>query len=167
MNIRFEMMTANHTKKVMDIFNDYAENSFAAYPPVKLPYEFYGKFLEMTKGYPAYVIQNNEDEKVLGFCFLRAYNPLPTFKDTAEATYFIDRYATGKGIGKAALKLLEADAKKLGIKRLLANISSLNTQSLEFHLRNGFRECGRLHHIGFKMGKRFDVVWMEKELINI
>ena len=71
----------------------------------------------------------------------------------------------GKGIGKAALEKLEEEAKKIGIKTLLADISSENTQSIHFHEKNGFRICGRFHNIGKKKGKNFDVVWMEKTVL--
>jgi len=162
--IKHEPMAEKHGREVMDIFNYYVENSFAAYPEHKLPYEFYGKFLEMARGYPAYVIKNNDTGKVIGFCFLRAYNSMPVFRETAEVSYFLDQDETGKGIGKEALELLEKEGVKMGIKYLLANISSLNDQSLQFHKKNGFVECGRFLHIGRKKEKNFDVVWMEKEI---
>jgi len=164
MNIAFERMPQDYSKEIMDIFNYYVENSYAAYPESKLPYEFYTRFLDMTKGYPAFVIKNKDIKKVIGFCFLRAYNPFPVFKETAEITYFLDKNEIGKGIGKEALNKLEQEAKKIGIRRLLADISSENIQSIHFHKKNGFIECGRFHNIGKKKGKNFDVVWMEKTL---
>jgi len=35
---------------------------------------------------------------------------------------------------------------------------------IEFHLKNGFRECGRFMKVGRKFGEDFDVVWMQKQL---
>jgi L-amino acid N-acyltransferase YncA len=35
-------------ESIMDIFNRYVENSFAAYPETKLPYEDYDMFLQMA-----------------------------------------------------------------------------------------------------------------------
>ena len=35
---------------------------------------------------------------IIGFCFLSAYNPFNTFKETAAVTYFITEKYTGKGI---------------------------------------------------------------------
>ena len=160
----FDFMTEKYEKEVIDIFNYYVENSFAAYPELKLPYEFYNKFLEITRGYPAFVIKKKEIGNVIGFCFLRAYNPFPVFKETAEISYFIEKNEVGKGIGKKALEKLEEEAKKIGIKTLLADISSENIQSINFHKKNGFIECGRFHNVGKKHGKNFDVVWMEKAL---
>lgn len=164
MDIKFEPMTEEHGREVMDIFNYYVENSYAAYPEQSLPYQFFGMFLEMTRGYPAYVIKNNDSAKVVGFCFLRAYNPMPAFRETAEISYFLDKEEVGRGIGREALGLLEREGGKMGIKYILANISSRNKQSLDFHSKNGFAECGRFLNIGRKKGKNFDVVWMEKEI---
>jgi len=164
MNLKFDRMAKEYSKEVMDIFNYYVKNSFAAYPESELPYEFFGMFLEMTKNYPAYVIKNGDAEKVIGFCFTRAYNPFPAFRETAEITYFLDIQEVGKGIGKIALELLERESSKIGIKSLLASISSENNQSISFHKKNGFLECGRFHNVGKKFGKLFDIVWMEKSL---
>jgi len=164
MNIEFENMTQEYSKEVIDIFNYYVENSYAAYPESKLPYKFFNKFLEMTKGYPAFIIKNKNNDKILGFCFLRAYNPFPVFKETAEITYFLEKNEIGKGIGKKMLSKLEQEAKKVGINKLLANISSENILSINFHKKNGFKECGRFHEIGKKREKYFDIIWMEKFL---
>ena len=160
MEIFFERMSIEHKKEIMDIFNYYVENSFAAYPDTILPYDFYGKFMEMTKDYPAFSIK--VECKIVGFCFLRAYNPFPTFKETAEITYFIDKDFKGKGIGKIALMKLEMEARQKGIKIILANIASVNEESLAFHIKNGFKECGRFEKIIKKKDKKFDIVRMQK-----
>ena len=165
MDIKFEKMSSDDAQDVIDIFNYYIENSFAAFLEEKLPYAFFGKFLEMTEGYPAYTIKTAKDSQTVGFCFLRAYHPLPTFKETCEITYFIAPEFTNKGVGKKALQLLEAEAKKMGISNILAAISSYNDKSIEFHRLNGFDECGRFERVGKKMNKYFDVVWMQKKLL--
>jgi L-amino acid N-acyltransferase YncA len=162
MNLRFEPMSSGHGSEVMDIFNYYIENGFSAYPDKTLPDEFFKKLIDMTRDYPAYTIF--ADDKVAGFCFIRAYNPFPTFKECAEISYFIHKDYTGKGIGKSALDKLETGAKKMGIKIILASISSENTQSISFHKKNGFRECGRFENVLKKKGKLMDVVWMQKDI---
>jgi L-amino acid N-acyltransferase YncA len=160
--IIFENMSSEHRDDLMRIFNYYTENSFSAYPENKLPLEFYNKFSEMTKGYPSFVIKI--DELVTGFCFFRAYNPFPAFKETAEITYFIDKDFTGKGLGKAALDKLEEEANNIGIKNILASITSENIQSISFHKKYGFKECGRFAGIGKKWNKQFDIIWMQKKI---
>jgi len=164
MNILFKPMTQEHALEVMNIFNYYIKNSYAAYPESPLPVEFFMKVLEMTKGYPAFVIQDTDTNTIRGFCLLQEYNPFPTFHETAEIEYLLRHSDVGKGMGKKALERLEEEAKRRGIKNILANISSENEHSIQFHLKNGFRECGRFHQIGRKNGKSFDVVWMEKAI---
>lgn len=164
MEHRFEKMMPEHENDVMEIFNHYATNSFAAYPEGRVPNQLFFRFLEIGETYPSFVIKS-DDGVVIGFCMLRKYNPFATFKDTAEVSYFIKHEFTGRGIGKSALMKLEDEAKKLGIKHLLADISSENNESIEFHKRNGFYQCGKFDDIGFKFGKRFCVVWMEKEIV--
>ncbi|MEW6616705.1 MAG: GNAT family N-acetyltransferase [Thermodesulfobacteriota bacterium] len=76
-----------------------------------LPYEFFEKFLQMCEGYPAIVCED-ENGNILGFGMLRAYNPVPTFSQTAEITYFLKPESTGKGIGKIMLDYLTQEGKK-------------------------------------------------------
>ena len=135
MDIKIKPLTKEYQKEVIDIFNHYVENSFAAYPENKLPYEFFEKFLQMCADYPAIVAQD-ENGNILGFGMLRAYNPVPTFSQTAETTYFVKPELTGKGIGTIMLDYLVQEGKKNGLISILASISSLNDGSINFHIKN-------------------------------
>jgi phosphinothricin acetyltransferase len=150
-------------ESIMDIFNYYVENSFAAYPETKLPYEAFDMFLEMSQNYPTAKV-NDKNGRVIGFGMLRSHNPMATFSQTAEVTYFISPEHTGKGIGQKLLRHLEKGGKKKGITNILANISSLNPRSIDFHKKNNFIECGRFKSVGRKKGQLFDTVWMQKVL---
>jgi L-amino acid N-acyltransferase YncA len=98
----------------------------------------------------------------MGFGMLMAYNPFPTFSHTAEITYFIKPGYTGRGIGKLLLDHLIPKARDKGITCLIASISSNNVESINFHKKNGFIECGRLKEVGRKKGQTFDVLYMQK-----
>ena len=156
-------ITIEDREPVIDIFNYYVENSFAAYPENKLPYQAFDMFLQMAKDLPTATIKE-ENGKLLGFGMLRKYNPMPVFSHTAEITYFIDISHTGKGLGKIMLEYLEKEGRDKGINVILANISSLNPGSINFHKKNGFVECGCFKEVGRKNGKSFDNVWMQKML---
>jgi len=148
---------------IIDIFNYYVENSFAAFPESKLPYQAFDMFLQMSKSLPTGTIKD-QNGKLLGFGMLRTFNPMPAFSHTAEITYFIDSNHTGKGLGKTLLEFLEREGRERGITTILANISSLNPGSINFHMKNGFIECGRFQKVGKKNGQIFDTVWMQKML---
>ena len=156
-------VTPEDREPIVDIFNYYVENSFAAYPESKLPYQAFDMFLNMSNDLPKLAIKDKKG-KPLGFGLLRTFNPLAAFSHTAEITYFIDIDHTGKGLGKTLLESLEMEGRKRGITTILANISSLNTGSINFHKNNGFIECGRFKKVWKKNGQLFDMVWMQKML---
>ncbi|MBN1382154.1 MAG: N-acetyltransferase [Deltaproteobacteria bacterium] len=163
MNYILESMKTEHRLAVIDIFNYFVENSYAAYMENKVPYGFFNMFFDMSNGYPAKVAKNSHGD-VVGFALLHAYHSAEAFKRTAELTYFILPEHTGKGIGRAFLDLFTEEAREKGIDHLLASISSLNEDSMRFHSKCGFEECGRFKNIGRKFGNEFDVIWMQKSI---
>ncbi|MDD3111913.1 MAG: GNAT family N-acetyltransferase [Methanofollis liminatans] len=148
---------------VIDLFNYYIENTFAAYPERPVPYEFFGLLRAASKGYPTAALKDG-DGKLGGFGMLRAHSPLPAFARTAEITYFIKPELTGRGFGSAMLACLEAEGRRQGISCILAGISSKNDGSIRFHALHGFVEVGRFRNVGEKWGTLFDTLWMEKEI---
>lgn len=156
-------MSPTDREPVIDIFNYYIENSFAAYPENRVPYDFFTMLQNLTLGYPSLVLESHP-EGTIAFAFLRPHNPLPAFKATAEITYFIKPGHVDKGLGGLLLQHLIEEGKEMGLHTLLASISSRNEQSIAFHLKNGFLECGRFKNIGRKFAEAFDVVWMQKSI---
>jgi phosphinothricin acetyltransferase len=161
MQFTIEPVRKKDGKAIVDIFNHYVENSFAAYPESQVPYEFFDLLLDTAQIYPFLVARDDEGD-VLGFALLRPHNPMSAFSRTAEITCFIDPQFTGRGVGKAMQERLLAEAREKGINSILAGISSLNSASLAFHRKRGFQECGCFQRIGRKWGQDFDVVWMQK-----
>jgi L-amino acid N-acyltransferase YncA len=161
MKYQIERLSERHRKPVIDIFNYFINSGFAAYPEMEMDYGFFDRMLEMVRGYPALAVKNEED-KVVGFGLLRSYHFASTFKRTAEISYYLLPDFTRLGIGKRMLEMFEKEGKELGIESLLASISSRNNESIQFHQKNGFRECGRFQRIGNKFNEDFDVVWMQK-----
>ncbi len=150
-------------EEVIDLFNYYIGHSFAAYPEQEVPYGFFDLFREACGQYPS-AVARLPDGTLAGFGLLRAHNPMPAFRHTAEITYFLRRALPGNGLGSEILARLEREAKNQGITSILASISSLNEGSIRFHAHHGFSECGRFAGVGIKKGTVFDTVWMQKFL---
>ena len=161
MHIVLEPLDDSDGPEILDIFNYYAENSFAAYSLQPLPDEMACMFLDLSNGYPA-VVARDENGLAVGFGLLRPYSPMPAFASTAEMTLFMRNGYTGQGTGKVILDHLVEQAAEMGLVSILASVSSMNEGSIRFHLRNGFHECGRFREAGEKFGKRFDVVYCQR-----
>jgi len=158
-----EPLAEGHRHAVIDIYNHYVTNGFASFREADLPYEAFDRFLAISSGFPAYA-SVREDGSVSGFGFLHAWHASECFKRTAEITYFLHPDATRQGIGSGLLKRLLEEAAARKIDRILASISSRNSESIAFHRKHGFEECGRFPQVGHKHGQDFDVVWMVKQL---
>lgn len=164
MGIVFEGLDERHQKDVMGILNDYIAEGTAAFPRDVLPEPFFDMIKKRSEGLSAYVLLEEEQNKVIGFCALNPYSPFSTFKGTAMVSYFIGKESTGKGLGTMCLQRLEEDAKRLGVRHLIAEISDENRGSLRFHENHGFRQVGALEGIGEKLGRVFGVILMQKTL---
>jgi L-amino acid N-acyltransferase YncA len=147
----------------MRIFNHYIEHSYAAFPEKPVPVPFFEKLREMSIGYPFYVVET-DDKTVVGFGFLHAYRPMEVFRRSAEVSYFIHPDHCRKGLGTILLDQFINDGKTRGIDTLIATISSKNPESIMFHRKHKFQECGRLQRVGRKFGTDFDIVIMQRML---
>lgn len=163
MDHTFESMEESHREAVVDIYNYFIENSYAAYPDEVFGYEIFDYFKKISAGYPAVVVKDSSG-KIVGFAFMSSFHPVGTFRKTAAISYFILPEHTRKGVGRAILDRFEKESRRIDIEIILAHVSSLNTDSLMFHEANGFVECGRLRDVGTKFGQKFDVVWFQKRL---
>ncbi len=163
MDYSLEPMGAGHRQPVIDIFNQFIRQSPAAFLEEPVSYNFFDHFLKMSQGYPAVVIRSAA-QQVVGFAFLRPHYSPDAFRRAAEINCFILPDHTRQGLGTAILELFVEQAGPLGVDTILACVSSKNPESLKFHLKNGFRECGRFVKIGRKFGEDFDAVWLQKRL---
>jgi L-amino acid N-acyltransferase YncA len=148
---------------IVRIFNHYVEHSFAAYPEQPLDERLFDFLKTIVYGNAFFVVVSRTDG-IIGFGFLKKYHPYPAFNRTAEVGYFLLPEHTRRGAGGLLLKRLEQEARQLGVDNLLANISAQNPQSIAFHKKQGFRECGRFEKILTKFGQDLDVIWMQKRL---
>jgi phosphinothricin acetyltransferase len=163
MNVVFEELSERHQIPIIDIYNYYVKTSTAAFPNGPVQYDYFVRFLDIAKNYPAYAILK-EDNTVIGFCMLSDYIAHDSFRATASLTYFLSPEYTGKGIGSMCIAKLEEEAKKRNITNLISDVSSENSGSINFHKKNGFTVIGELNGIASKFGRDFGLVLMIKKL---
>ncbi len=160
-NVIIRNMEENDKEKMLLIFNYFVRESYAAYCDFELNIQMFNKIFDQTK----VVLIAETEEQIIGNGFVSKYNPFPNFCKTGVLTYFILPEYTGKGIGSMILNKLIKKGQEMGINNYLANISSHNSQSINFHLKHGFKQVGKFESIGSKFGKSVDIIWMQK-IIN-
>lgn len=163
MTLRIRALESGDETAIRSILNHYVRTGFAAFAQERIGREECDRLIAASCGYPFFVLEKDEKD-VVGFARLRPYHRFQTFRRTAVWTCFILPEHTGSGHGKALLDRILQHAEPMGIQNILAEISSENANSLQFHSKLGFRECGRLKGIGRKFGRDFDIVLMQKVL---
>lgn len=117
----------------------------------------------LSKGLPYLVAV--EGDAVLGFAYCNWFKPRPAYRFSAEDSIYMAPQAQGKGLGRALLTELAAQAEKAGIRKLIAVIGdSANTGSIGVHRCVGFSHVGVLKSCGWKFDQWRDVVMMDKAL---
>ena len=88
---------------------------------------------------------------------------------SCETSIYLDKNARRCGIGKTLYAALEKELKKMGILNMYACIGYpdnedeyLTKNSAEFHSHIGFVQVGEFHKCGYKFGRWYNMIWMEK-----
>jgi L-amino acid N-acyltransferase YncA len=114
-------------------------------------------------GYP-YLVAPLERE-IMGYAYAGPYRARPAYRWTVEDSIYIAPAAQRRGIGRALLDRLIAEAELGGFRQMLAVIGdSANVGSIELHRAAGFRLVGTFDNTGFKFGRWLDTVLMQRPL---
>jgi L-amino acid N-acyltransferase YncA len=103
-----------------------------------------------------------EDGRVVGWVALTGYSDRCCYAGVADLSVYVDPPAQGRGVGRALLEHLVADAEAAGIWTLQAGIFPENAASLALHRGCGFRVVGTRERIGELDGVWRDVVLLER-----
>lgn len=147
-------------KAITEIYNFYAVTDYSVYTFEPVDENYFIRSRTGYENYPVYVLKH--DSQIVGFGFLSPYSVASTMKKSAILSYFIYHEHTGKGQGTKLMELLIKDGISIGVNNFLVHISSKNKDSINFHKKNGFVECGRFKNMGEKFNNKFDIIWMQK-----
>lgn len=114
---------------------------------------------EMT---PILVAEAGDD--VVGFAYLTLMSSKSGWRFTREDTVYVDPSAQGMGVGRALLGGLLEAAREIGVRLVVASITSTNSASIELHRKFGFEVVGTLRNAGFKFGEWMDTTYMQRDL---
>ncbi len=104
------------------------------------------------------------DDTVVGYCYYTHFDKREAYEITAEISVYLKPEFTGKGIGGKIINFLENDARKHGIKIMLALVSGNNFPSIKLFQKHGYEKVGVLKRVGRKLGQILDVCIFEKEI---
>ena len=129
--------------------------------------EFAARMEHTMERYPYLVIE--QEGRVEGYAYAGVFKDRAAYDRSCETTTYIDRQCQRSGLGRKLDEALEEELKKQGILNLYACIGYPETEdeyltrnSAEFHEHLGYVKVGEFHKCGYKFGRWYDMIWMEK-----
>lgn len=117
----------------------------------------------LAKNLPYLIVE--EGGEIVGFAYCNWFKPRPAYRFSAEDSIYMAPDVYRRGLGRALLVELAAQAERAGVRKLIAVIGdSANLGSVGVHRAAGFEPVGVLRSCGWKFGQWRDVVLMDKVL---
>jgi len=99
--------------------------------------------------------------RLAGFATWGPFRPFPAYLHTVEHSVYVDRHCRGRGVGRALVTALVAEALRRRVHTLVGVIDATNAASLSLHRSIGFERCGTVREAGFKFGRWLDVEYWQ------
>lgn len=129
--------------------------------------EFAGRIQNIQKKYPYLVAEI--DGEIVGYAYAHSFIERAAYDWSVEMTIYVAEEKKKHGIGKKLYDMLESILIEMNIYNLNACIGYtevedeyLTNNSMEFHEHLGYRLVGKFEKSGYKFGKWYDMIWMEK-----
>ena len=166
--IKIRTASIGDAPALLDIYSYYVEHTAVTfeYEPPTLD-EFRGRIASALPRYPYLVICRGED--ILGFAFAHAFRERPAYDYSVETTIYIRSDLRRLGLGRMIYTALEDELRRMGVTNMYACVGLAETEdeylsnaSPDFHKRMGFKTIGMFRNCGYKFGRWYSMIWMEK-----
>ncbi|MBQ9362403.1 MAG: N-acetyltransferase [Bacteroidaceae bacterium] len=160
--------TAGDAAPLLAIYAPYVERTAITFEyDVPSEEDFRQRIEQTLQRYPYLVAV--EGGCIVGYAYASAFKERAAYQWAVETSIYVDIHRKRKGIGRSLHEALERKLKMQGILNLNACISYiepedefLSLDSVRFHESLGYRQVAHFHLCGYKFGRWYDMIWMEK-----
>lgn len=154
--------------RILEIYAHYVKNTAITFEyEVPTMDEFQKRIQRTLAHYPYLVIQQGGGIK--GYAYAGPFVGRAAYDWSCETTVYLDRTSQKCGLGRKIYEALEDKLREMGILNLYACIGYpehedeyLTKNSADFHAHLGFTQVGEFHNCGYKFGRWYHMIWMEK-----
>ena len=160
--------TKEDAVSLLRIYSYYVENTAISFEyTTPLLGEFEERISNTLEKYPYLVLE--EDGKIKGYAYAGVFKGRAAYDHCCEVTIYLDHDSKSNGYGRALYEALETALREMGIINLYACIGDpevedeyLTKNSESFHQHMGYTKVGEFHKCGYKFGRWYNMIWMEK-----
>lgn len=156
---------AAHILEIYDYYVTHTAISFEYETPSLADFR---KRMDTTmRRYPYLVIET--DGRIAGYAYAGPFKERAAYDHSCELSIYLDRNVHRLGLGRKLYEAIEQRLKAMGILNVYACIAFpeqddeyLTRNSADFHSHMGFEKVGEFHQCGYKFGRWYHMIWMEK-----
>lgn len=167
-SIEIRTVTVDDAEALLNIYGYYVTHTAISFeyetPTVE---EFKRRIVNTLKKYP--YLAAVQDKEILGYAYAGPFVGRAAYDWSAEVTIYLAADKRKQGLGRMLYEALERELIKMGILNLYACIGCIETpdeyltkNSAQFHEHMGYIKAGHFHKCGYKFGRWYDMIWMEK-----
>ncbi|MGL6227466.1 MAG: GNAT family N-acetyltransferase [Thermoguttaceae bacterium] len=127
--------------------------------------EFISRVEKISQQYPYLVC--TVDDTVLGYAYASQHATRAAYRYDVQVSVYVQPEYHGTGCAGLLYQALFELLREQGYINAYAGITLPNERSVGFHKKQGFSEVGVYHQTGYKFQKWYDVLWLEKRLIDL
>lgn len=166
--ITLRFVTTEDARALVSIYAPYVETTAISFeyetPCVE---EFTRRVAEVLERFP-YLAAVRGGE-IVGYAYAHPYGVRKAFGWAVELSVYIRQDCRGMGIGRALYEAMEVLLKAQNVTNLYVLVAGVDVEdeylthdSQKFHLAMGYETVGKLHKAGYKFGRWYDMITMEK-----
>lgn len=166
--MHFRTATEDDAAALLNIYRYYIEKTAITFEwEVPSVDEFKKRIGHTIEKYP-YIVAESEN-RILGYAYAGPFKERRAYDWSVETTIYLDHTILHQGVGKQLYLKLEDALRQMHILNMNAcigypknNDEYLTDNSAGFHEIMGYTFVGKFHDSGYKFGRWYDMIWMEK-----
>ncbi len=167
-HVNLRVASVDDAEELLKIYTPYVQKTAITFEyDVPTPEEFRKRIENTLKKYPYLVVE--KDGQLLGYTYTGPFIGRAAYGWGAELSIYLREDCRRMGLGKMLYHAIEGISRAQNILNLNACIGDpevedeyLTKNSIQFHSHMGYRIVGRFYQCGYKFGRWYHMVWMEK-----
>lgn len=167
--IEIRIARTEDAEAIMEIYAPYVRDTAVTFDyEVPDASEFESRIENTLKSYPYLVAVENG--RVVGYTYAAQFRHKAAYQHDVEVSIYLDKDRRREGIGRQLYRELEKRLIRQNVFLIYGCITAtdraddehLTRDSISFHEKMGYTLTGRHNLCGYKFGKWYDALWMEK-----
>ena len=170
-DVNIRTATPADAERLVAIYAPYVTDTAITFEYVVPTVEEFRARIEGTlRKYP-YLVAEQADGEIVGYAYASAFKGRAAYDWAIETSIYLRQGESGRGLGRLLHDTLQEQLRQMGILNMCACITAprgedpyVTENSIQFHDHLGYRMVGRFIQCGYKFGRWYDMVWMEKHI---